>query len=58
MVSDPNLRNSNIEIYDLFGRLVYNTRAIAGTLTINDHNLASGIYFVTVANETVKLIIK
>ena len=42
--------DSDIEIYNLFGHMVYHTRANNEIHKINDHTLASGIYLIRVTD--------
>jgi pectinesterase len=58
-----NIGDSDIEIYNMFGRVVYQAEATEDIHIINDHGLASGAYLVRVCGETgifysQKLIIK
>ncbi|UCH15782.1 MAG: T9SS type A sorting domain-containing protein, partial [Bacteroidales bacterium] len=55
--------NSTIEIYNLFGQMVYHTKADKGIHNVNDHGLTSGIYLIKVTDKnkdlyTQKIIIK
>lgn len=45
-----NIGNSDIEIFNLSGRLVYKAKGEKGVYNISDHNLISGIYFIKVTD--------
>ncbi len=54
--------NTNVEVYNLVGQLVYNTTAKVGNLSLNLKDLSKGTYFVKFSNEnsstTKKLVIE
>jgi serine protease len=46
--SDEGNRNYNLKISDIYGRIVYNKKDGQGNISLNDLNLQSGIFFLSI----------